>query len=149
MKGMRHNLVTAFLSTAMLFQLAQAMEIRKFYEMAQDDQANYVSALIQGAEKVLTDEGKPDLDAQVSHLFTTNAPNSNISIGMSQFMVTLAVLRVKDAQRVAKDPKAQRIEVEDAMALTLKNNGIELPDSFFTVNSGFKPKLPPKKEKKN
>ena len=56
--------------------------------------------------------------AKVSHLFTTNAPNINVSIGMSQFMVTLAVLRVKDAQRGARDPKAQRLEVEDAMALT-------------------------------
>jgi hypothetical protein len=36
------------------------------------------------------------------------------------------------------------LEVEDAMAVTLKKNGIELPDSFFTVASNFQPKLPPK-----
>jgi len=66
-------------------------------------------------------------------------------------MVTLAGLRVKDAQSGAGDPKAQRLEVEDAMALTLQQNGngIELPDNFFTVASGFKPKFPPKKEKNN
>ena len=28
------------------------------------------------------------------------------------------------------------------MVVTLKKNGIVLPQSFMTVNSGFKPKLP-------
>jgi hypothetical protein len=146
---MKRHLAT-FLSAAMLFSsAAQAMEIQQFDKMSQDDQAEYVSDLIQGAEKVLTDEGKPDQAAQVSHLFTTNPPDSKISIGMNDFMLTLAKARVTDAKNVEKDPHAQRIEVEDAMALTLKNNGIELPDSFFTINRGFKPKHPPKNEKKN
>jgi hypothetical protein len=146
MNGLNKFLAATFLSAAMLLtSAAQAMEIRQFDKMAEQDQGEFVSALIQGAEKVLTDEGRPDLAAQVSHLFTTNAPNSNISIGMSQFMVTLAVLRVKDAEIGAKDPNTQRIEVEDAMAMTLQENGnhIDLPDSFFTVASNFKPKLPP------
>jgi hypothetical protein len=50
----------------------------------------------------------------------------------------------------------QEVEVERAMAMTLQENGnrIDLPDSFFTVASNFKPKLPPqnakdRKEKKN
>ena len=148
-QGFSKFLGTTSLSAAMFFtSAAQAMEIQQFDKMAQDDRADYVSALIQGAEKVLTDEGRSDMAAKVSHLFTTNAPNGNVSIGMSQFMVTLAVLRVKDAERVAKDPKAQRLEVEDAMALTLQQNGngIELPDSFFTVASGFKPKHSPAKK---
>jgi hypothetical protein len=65
-------------------------------------------------------------------------------------MLTLAKARVTDAKNIEKDPKAQRIEVEDAMAVMLKKNGVELPDSFFTVASGFKPKFPMQtKEKKN
>lgn len=131
--------------------VALAMEIWKFDKIAGQDQVEFIAELVQGAEKVLTDDGRPDDAAKVSHLFTTNAPNSNISIGMSQFMVTLAVLRVKDAERIAKDPNAQRIEVEDAMAMTLQENGndISLPDNFFTAAKNFKPKLRPKKEKKN
>jgi len=31
-------------------------------------------------------------------------------------------------------------------AFTLHKNGIELPDSFYTVASNFHPKLPPKKQ---
>jgi hypothetical protein len=141
--GLNKFLAATFLSAAMLFtSAAQAMEIRQFDKMAQNDRADYVSALIQGAEKVLTDEGRPDLAAQVSHLFTTNDPGDQISIGMTEFIRNLARARVADAKRIANDPNARRLEVEDAMIVTLKKNGIELPPSFLTVASGFKPKLP-------
>src|SRR5277367_78056 len=139
-------LVAAFMSAAMLLpNTAQAMEIRQFDKMAQDDRAEYVSELISGAEKVLTGQGRADQAKNIENLFTTNAPNSNVSIGMSQFIVTLAMARLTDAKNVEKDPSAARIEVEDAMALSLeKNDGIKLPDSFFTAANGFRPKYPPK-----
>jgi len=135
-------LASTFLSAAMLLPgVVQAMQIQQFDKMVEDDQAEYVSELIQGAEKVLTDEGRPDLAAQVSHLFTTNAPDGNISIGMSDFMLTLAKARLADAQRAEKKPSAHRLEVEDAMAVMLKKvHGIDLPQNFFTVNKNFKPK---------
>ena len=60
----------------------------------------------------------------------------------------LARARVADAKRPANDPNARRLEVEDAMIVTLRKNGIELPPNFLTVASGFKPKLPLKKDKK-
>jgi hypothetical protein len=50
---------------------SQAMEIRQWDKLASDDNAEYVADLIQGAEQALTDEGRPDLTAQVSKLFTT------------------------------------------------------------------------------
>ena len=147
MKGMRHNLVTAFLSAAMLVQLAQAMEIRKFDEMAGRDQSDYINALIDGAEKVLTDEGRPDLAKQVEHLFATKNPGDADTIGMVEFENNLALLRVEDAKNAEKHPKDPRIEVEDVMALTLEKNHIKLPDSFFTVAKDFKPKHTPEKKK--
>jgi hypothetical protein len=101
--------------------------------------------LIQGAEKVLTDEGRSDQAEQGATLFRTNAPDGNISIGMSDFMITLAKARLADAQSAQQYPDAKRVQVEDAMAVMLKNlHGIDLPKSFFTVNSNFRPKLPPK-----
>ena len=138
-------LVTAFMSAAMLLpNMVQAMEIRQFDKMAGPDQDEYVAELVQGAEKVLTDEGRPDLAAQVSHLFTTKTPDAkiDISIGMAEFERNLAIVRLDDAKNAAAHPNDPRSEVEDAMAITLENNHIELPDSFFTVASGFKPKLP-------
>jgi hypothetical protein len=137
-------LVAAFMSAAMLLpNMVQAMEIQQFDKMAQDDRAEYVSELISGAEKVLTDEGSADQAEKVENLFTTNPSDSNTSIGMNDFMLILAKVRLVDAQRVLQDPNARRAEVEDAMAVMLKKHGIDLPQSFFTVNNGFKPKLPP------
>ena len=137
-------LVAAFMSAAMLLpNMVQAMEIQQFDKMAGQDQDEYIAELVQGAEKVLTDEGKPDLAGQVSHLFTTNAPGDQISIGMTEFYLNLALLRVEDVKNIQKNPNDPRIEVEDVMAATLQKNHIDLPDSFYTVNSGFQPKLPP------
>jgi hypothetical protein len=142
-------LVAAFMSAAMLLpSMVQAMEIRQFDKMAMPDQSDYVGLLVQGAEKVLKDEGRADLAAQVDNLFTTTDPGDAHTIGMVEFERNLALARAADADRVLKDPNARRLEVEDAMAVTLKKNGIVLPQSFFTVNSNFHPKLPPKDAKK-
>jgi hypothetical protein len=138
-------LATILLSAVMLCaNAAQAMEIRQFDKMANQDQSDYIGDLIVGAEKVLTDEGRSDLAAQVEHLFTTKNPGDADVIGAVEFERNLALARVADAKRAEKDPGAPRVEVEDAMAITLQKNGIELPDSFFTVASNFHPKLPPK-----
>jgi hypothetical protein len=48
-----------------------------------------------------------------------------------------------DAKHVIDHPNDPRLEVEDVMGLTLQKNHIELPDSFFTVLSNFRPKFPP------
>ena len=127
----------------------QAMEIQQFDKMANDDQAEYAALLSQGAQKVLTAEGKADQAANVENLFTTNAPDGNTSIGMSQFMLDLAKARLADAQRALKDPSAHRLEVEDAMLVTLKKNNIPLSQGFIrgfrTINSNFRPKYPSQK----
>jgi hypothetical protein len=62
---------------------------------------------------------------------------------MGEFVINLARLRVADAERVAADSSATRLEVEHAMALTLKQNSIVLPPSFMHVGDNFKPKRPP------
>jgi hypothetical protein len=147
------SLAATFLLAAMLFSdVAQAMEIRQFDKMADEDQARYIGDLIVGAEKVLTDEGKPDLAAKVKHLFTAKNAGDEDVIGMVEFENNLALLRVEDAKNAEKNPKDQRIEVEDVVAITLEKNGIKLPDKFFDVAKDFKPQYPPqtkdKKEKK-
>jgi len=144
MNGMTKHLAATFLSAAMLFTTAaQAMEIRQFDKMAERDQAEYVGLLVQSAEQVLIDEGRNDLQQKVHKLFSTTLPGDNMTVGQTEFERNLALLRVADVENAQKNPKDPRIEVEDAMVATLHKNHIELPDSFFTVNSGFKPKLPP------
>ncbi len=79
--------------------------------------------------------------------FYDDGPGDAHTVGVVEFERNLALARAADAERVLKDPKARRLEVEDAMAVTLKKNGIVLPQSFFTVASGFKPRHSPEKRK--
>jgi len=130
-------------ASVLLPRATQAMEIRQFDKMAEQDRNEYVADLVQGAEKVLRGAGKADQAAKVSKLFTTHLGNDQSSVGVVEFMSNLARARLADAQNVAKDPNAQRIEVEDALGVTLQKNHIDLPDSFYTVMSNFRPKHPP------
>ena len=134
----------AILSAAIFLSgAARAMEIEQFDKMAAQDQSEYVVVLIEGAQKVLIQSGKKDLADKVHKLFVTTLPGDQSPIGVVEFESNLARARAADVRRLEKDPNAARLEVEDAMAGTLHKNGIELPDSFFTVASGFRPKLPP------
>jgi len=149
MNGFNKFLAATFLSAAMLFAGAgQAMQIQQFDKMAGDDQDEYVAELIVGAQQVLKDAGKPDLAEQVHTLFTTVNVGSKISLGRGEFEMNLARARVADVKRIENDPNARRLEVEDAMIVTLRKNGIELPPSFLTVASNFKPTFPPPKAAK-
>src|SRR5579863_4765071 len=98
-------LVAAFMSAAMLLpNMVQAMEIRQFDKMADQDQSEYIGLLVQGAEKVLTDEGRADLAAQVDKLFLTIPAGDKMSLGMTEFEINLALLRVNDAKNAEKKP---------------------------------------------
>jgi predicted extracellular nuclease len=93
------------LSAAILFVTsADAMEIRQFDKLANQDQSDYIGDLITGAEKVLNDEGKSDLAAQVKRLFTTKNPGDADVIGMVEFERNLAILRLYDAKNAKNTP---------------------------------------------
>jgi len=141
MNGFNRFLVAAFMSAAMLLPGAvQAMEIQQYDKMALQDRADYVGDLIVGAQKVLIDEGRSDLADQVHNLFTETPAGDAVPLGMTEFSRNLDRARLADAKRAAVDPNARRLEVEDAMFVTLKANNIQLPDSFFAVMKDFKPK---------
>ena len=111
--------------------------------MAGPDQSDYIVVLIQGAQKVLIQTGRKDLADKVHKLFTTTIPGDDAPIGSVEFESNLARARAADLRNLQKDPRAARLEVEDAMAVTLKKNGIPLPTTFYTVANDFRPKLPP------
>jgi hypothetical protein len=146
---MKQTLAATLLSAAMFStSAAKAMEIRQFDKMAQEDRSEYVTELIQGAERVLIDDGHPDQAAAVKRLFGLGDPKNNSTAGINQFMINLGYVRMADTKNVAKDPKAPRLEVEYAMIVTLKEHGITLPQSFMSVASNFKPKHSPEQPKK-
>jgi hypothetical protein len=143
------SLAATFLSAAVLFPASlQAMEIRQFDKMADRDQAEYLGLLVQGAEKGLIDQGRTDLAAKVDQLFTKTPPGDRMPLGMTEFDRNLAIVRLDDANNAEKHPNDPRSEVEDVMAITLENNHVPLPDSFFTVAKHFKPRYPPQDKKK-
>ena len=147
MKRFNALLAGTYLSASLLASsAAQPMEIRQYDKMAGPDQDEYIAEVIQGAEKVWTDEGKLDLSAQVSKLFTTHLGNDQISVGMTEFSRNLERARLADTERAAQDTKAHRLEVEDAVLVTLKKNNIPLSEDFIrafrAVNASFQPKLP-------
>jgi len=75
MNGMKKYLAATFLSAAMLFtNVAQAMDIKDYFKMANQDQGRFDQGLLTGAEKVLNDEGRADLAAQLDTLFYANRP---------------------------------------------------------------------------
>jgi hypothetical protein len=142
---MRMVFLAAMVSTPLLMGCpTHAMEIEQFDKMAAADQSDYIVVLIVGAQRVLVDSGRKDLADKVHVLFTTTIPGDESPIGVVEFESNLARARLADVRRLQKDPHAARLWVEHAMAGTLKKNGIELPDAFFTIANGFRPKLPPK-----
>jgi hypothetical protein len=142
MSGLRTLAASLFSASLLAANAAQAMEIRQFDKMANQDQSEYIGDLIVGAENVLIGEGRPDLAAQVKNLFTTKDAGDADVIGMVEFERNLAIFRLNDAQHAEKTPSDPRLEVEDVLFFTLQKNHIGLPDSFYTVGSNFRPKRP-------
>jgi hypothetical protein len=119
---------------------ARAMEIQRFDKLAIPDQGDYIALLIAGAQKVLMDQGRDELAVQVRKLFTVRQPGATLSTGMLEFETNLAHARAVDADTHAHDRTAERLDVEQALIVTLKWNGIVLPKSFMQVGEHFKPK---------
>jgi hypothetical protein len=122
---------------------AQAMTVVEYDKMAGDDQDEYVADLIIGAQNVLRDAGRADAALRVHDLFGKVHTGSQVPLGMGEFRMNLARARLADIKRVEANPSSRRLEVEDAMVVTLRKIGIELPKTFFDVGKNFKPKYPP------
>jgi hypothetical protein len=146
LKTLSMIMAVVFLGVSVVPQPLLAMEIYKFDKMADADQADYLTVLIDGAQKVLIEGGMDNEAAKVHKLFTEKLPGDAAPLGMIEFDRNLDRARVADLQRFVKDPKATRLEVEHAMIVTLKKNGIVLPTSFMHVADSFKPKHPPKSQ---
>ena len=121
----------------------QAMQIQLFDAMANQDRQDYLNLLVEGAQKVMIDAGQADAAAKMHELFSEIRKGDALSVGEAEFEGNLANARVFDAKRHLSDPKARRLEVEDALVVTLKKHEIALPQTFFAVGGNFKPKYPP------
>ena len=137
--------IGAVLSTALLFSgMGNAMQIPQYDKMDKHDRAHYVTLLIKGAHDHLSATGQSAQAETLLYLFE----NSSAKFGWPQFEKNLQMARALNAKHAA-DPNNKKVpyEVEQALALTLENNGILVPVSFLlTVNKDFKPSYPPSKK---
>ena len=149
MNKFRTLLSATFLSTAILFvSAAQAMTIPQFDRMAAQDRQNYMKFLVESAQKVLTNQGHNNSAAKVYRLFHEIPPGAHLSLGEAEFEGNLDNARIRDAQKAIQNPDAPRVQVESALALTLKKNGVDVTPEFLKdfvqVAGTFQPKLPPR-----
>jgi hypothetical protein len=135
----------AVLSTPLLFSgKGNAMQIPQYDKMDKHDQAHYVTLLIKGAHDRLSANGQSAQAERVLYLFE----NSSTKFGWPQFERNLQMARALNAKYEA-DPNNKKApyQVEQALALTLQNNGILVPVTFLlTINKDFKPSYPPAKK---
>jgi hypothetical protein len=127
-------LAVMFLSAAMLFTgAAQAMKFSQFDKMTIDDQAEFIALMVDATQKALRNEGRSDFAAQIEHLFTTIDPGDSMSLGLVELERNVAQARLADVKGAEKDPKAQRLDVEDALFVTLEKNKIPMTTNVMNA----------------
>ena len=122
---------------------APAMEILFFARMALDDQATYVTSLVEDSAKMLRATGHPDQAQKAIALFKDPTKNG----GLNQLVVNMRHLQAQNTMtQSATNGRATNYDVEAAMQMTLRRNGIEVPLKFLeSINKTFAPSLPLRK----
>ena len=118
-------LAATCLSAALLLPCAaQAAEFRQFDRMNIEAQSEYVAVMIATTQKALKSDGRADFAVKMERLFTTIEPGDSMPLGLVEYVRNEARARLADAKRAEKNPNARRLDVEDALFVTLKKNGI-------------------------
>ena len=136
---MKAHLALALAATIIFAPLAQATEIRQFDRMSGDDQIRFVDKLVDSVEAAAQKD--PAQLATVKRFFMDKQPGEQIS-GMGRFELSLSLARIADMDAAAKNPKAQRLHVEDVMYAVLFNNGIHFNNAFRPHAIDFQPQKP-------
>jgi hypothetical protein len=141
LKSLKKYLASTILSAALLFaSAANAMQIPEYDKMAQSDKIDYRVLLVDGAAKALDGHGEHEQSQKLIALLSDKSEKG----GFTQLEKNLQAIRIIN-ERNAKDPnnKQPPYEVEHALFLTLKDNGIIVPVSvLLAINKDFKPKSP-------
>lgn len=134
-----------FLAATMMFSgTAHAMDIKDYFKMVDQDQGRFNQTLLEGAEKALRDEGRPDLAQQLDKLFTEITSGNQISEGMAEYTLNLSDMLKAEIKRQGKNPDLPHLQAERAFRDVAEDHGITLPPAFDTVASNFHPQFPPR-----
>jgi hypothetical protein len=121
----------------------RAMSFHDFIRMNDDDDATYVTAMVEGAAKMLREKGEPDDARKVIAFFKDSSKEG----GVNELAMNMKALNaLNDRHAINPNNRAHVYEVEDAMELTLKDKGIIVPASYLlAINQNFEPAGPPRK----
>jgi len=140
-------LALLLLGSALGSASAQAMSFDDFRRMNDDDDATYVTNLVEGAAKMLRANGQPDQARQVIALFKDSGKQGGVN-QLAMNSKEMYLLNTRNATN--PNSRAHIFEVEDAMARTLKQNGFIVPVSYLlTLNLDFHPSGPPRQQTPN
>jgi hypothetical protein len=115
----------------------QTMPIPQFDQMDRYNRIMYETNLFEGAAAGLKANGQPDQAKKLRALFRTHGENG----GVAQLEKNLQIARDMNKKNSA-DPnnKQAPYEVENAMLVTLQENGFSVPLTvLFAINKNFKP----------
>ena len=118
------------------------MDIKEYYKMASEDQASFGQLLLNGAEKLLRDEGRSDLASKLDDLFTELRPGNKISDGANEFLANLEDMLRAEVKREATNPNRPSLQAERAFRDVAQDHGINLPAQFETIAARFRRQLP-------
>jgi hypothetical protein len=120
----------------------QALSFHDFIRMNDDDDATYITAMVEGAAKLLRANGQPDQAREVVAFFKDSSKQG----GVNQLAMNMKAMDgLNNRHAINPNNRAHVYEVEDAMALTLKDKGIIVPASYLlTINQNFQPVGPPR-----
>jgi hypothetical protein len=135
--------LTAYLAAgALLWSLpcagsAGAMSIESFARMNDDDDATLVTLLVEGAAKTLREQGKPEEALKAINLFKDSSKEG----GLNQLVLNLKTLNALNNRNAIKPAnRVTALDVEDALALTLKDNGLLVSaDILRRIDANFTP----------
>jgi hypothetical protein len=139
MNAMKKVVAGAVLSLGFLFSTAaRAMPIPQFDKLTHKQQGAYDFFLIDSAANILADQGDTAGAAKVRDLLEIK-PGQPVKPAMIQLVENTNAMRAYNQQH-ANDPGFKPFEVEHALSLVLKNNGIFLPPSkLLQVSQNWKP----------
>jgi len=121
---------------------ARAMDIKDYFKMADQDQARYNQTLLDGAEKLLRDQGRLELALRLDKLFTEITPGNQISQGMAEYTLNLSDMLKAEIKREANNPSLPHLQAERAFRDVAQDHRMALPPTFETIAAGFRRQFP-------
>ena len=111
---------------------AHATDFTSFDRLDIQGQAEYVTAMVDASQQALRAEKRTDLADRLVQTFMEIKPGDQISDGQAELQILIAKARLADAKRLAKDPKARPLDVEDALFVWLKRSDMPPTDAHIT-----------------